>query len=102
MKRPLIVLVLLLMACSDDDDPSGDACEDVYAEGRPTEDVLDDYESSGGTCANGDRLLAPLLGTEDCADGREVHYNDLGYGIDGDTWHEYEPGAELVPPAGTC
>lgn len=108
MRRTLaLVLLAALAACSsgDDDDSAAAAnasattapvkpCEEVYAEGRPTADVMADTQ-----CMDGDVLMAVALAALPCPDGRSLHWDDNGWGYNDGTWaHHARPDGQLVPP----
>lgn len=113
MGKHLAVTLLLVVAfgCSDDsggdDSPADDSadvptCDEVFAAGRPVDDVLAQVDAG---CVEDDgtadgSLLFSGIATEDCVDGTQVVWNDHGWGVRGSgTWslHAREDG-QLVPP----
>lgn len=64
--------------------PQSTACSEMFASGRPVSDVLAD--SDAGPCYEGEDAQIVITANYDCPDGRSVHYNDWGVGVDGGTW----------------
>jgi hypothetical protein len=100
------VLAALTACSSDDSDNSGGdeltslttapvpACSEVYAEGRPTADVLAETQ-----CMDGDVLMMVVIGSFDCPDGRTLNWNDDGWGYTDGSWaHHTRADGQLVPP----
>jgi hypothetical protein len=54
-------------------------CEEIYAEG-----VVIDNESFGLACVKGEDLISPRPVRLECSDGRELLFNDLGWGYYGE------------------
>jgi hypothetical protein len=54
-------------------------CEEIYAEG-----VVIDNESFGLACVKGEDLISPRPVRIECSDGRELLFNDLGWGYYGE------------------
>lgn len=111
MQRGTIIgalALLLAAACSGGDDegaaetPADDPtttvparpCAEIYAEGRPTADVLAETQ-----CLEGDVLKAVVIGSFACPDGRTLNWNDDGWGYTDGAWaHHARPDGQLVPP----
>lgn len=111
MRAYIAAGLLLIGACGGGDDeaeaPPADVptCVDLYAEGAQTDDIVEHndrpLEENGCVTAEGDWEAYGLL-FFDCEDGeRVVHYNQFGWGIDGDVWHHYA-GTETAPAADVC
>lgn len=87
----LIAAVLLLASCSGGGDnrddgaeaPGDAACEDVYATGESTDELVERED----LCLDGDEPTLVASASYDCEDGRELHWNDYGWGYAGDEWH---------------
>lgn len=93
----------LVEAQAADQPDNAPACADVYAVGRPTDEITawhDSVEAMNG-CLAADGSISIQIGTSwECPDGRTVHQiGDLGWGFSGDVWHgpdEPEPYADCV------
>ncbi len=97
----ILAVALAVSACggSDSSDPDNDApaCTDVFTTGRPTTEVVAQYDNKPCIDENGDRLsIAHMFW--DCGDGTAVHEaGDYGWGRDGDVWQ----GPEVPRPPST-
>lgn len=116
----LVAVVLTLAACGGDqrDDSASSApppeapptfeewlienvppCVDVFAAGRPTADVLAQFDTAACTDPAGDLFVSAVV-FWDCADGTTVHVVDTyGWGRDGDVW---QPANVPAPAMGGC
>lgn len=95
----IAVLAIASAACSSDDDSDArglddlaaaadDAppCTDMFAPGRPTTDVVAQYDKQPCTDEAGDMFVA-VIASWDCGDGIKVHVVDpYGWGRTGDVW----------------
>lgn len=71
-------------------------CAEQFAEGVSTDAALRELDQG---CVDEDGDLAFFGSADlDCLDGRELNWNDEGWGYRGDVWHRHVPGAELVAP----
>ena len=99
-----LTVVLLVGACGDGEEDEGGtedaipSCADVYAEGASVDEAAEVDDTTG--CLNEDggvRIFG--FATLDCADGRQLRWNDEGWGYAGSTWHRHERAdGQLVPP----
>ena len=72
-------------------------CEDFYEDGATTTDEMD-----GTMCKRADgELFVPGTARRTCTDGREVMWNDEGWGFLGEPWHRHADDTSRVPPANT-
>jgi hypothetical protein len=85
--------------------PSGEGeatCDVMFEEGRPTEDVVADYDAA--PCTIDGEVVVSLMAGQECSDGRTLHFNELGWGYTGGEWQQVGAG-EPSPPDGlinTC
>jgi hypothetical protein len=108
-----LLAAVALTACGSDDDTtvrSGDdvpidpataegTCAAMFAEGRPTNDVVTDYDNA--PCTVDGEVFVSLVATQECADGTTLSFNDLGYGYSDGAWHSRDPkSTDANPPAG--
>lgn len=78
--------------------PSGKvACSTMFAEGRPTDEVIADYNKAPCVEADGSTFVSAVA-SRDCSSGGELEYLDLGWGAEGGTWHAFPKGAPKTPP----
>jgi hypothetical protein len=85
-----LLLVVAAAGCAGDDGstptassvPPNDmpACEEIYAEGK----VITN-ENFGLACVQGDDLISPRPVQLECADDRQLLFNDLAWGFFGET-----------------
>jgi len=103
----LVPMLALAAACGGDphvrlgerdvvaDDP---ACVDVFAPGRPTADVVADYDAEPCRNAAGGLFVAVVM-SWDCGDGTLVRIVEgYGWGRDGDVWQA----ADVPAPGAGC
>jgi hypothetical protein len=80
------------------------SCADVFAPGRPTADVLADWNAEGseGCMSDDGGLVAQPMVFWDCPDGTTVHTaSGYGWGFSDDVWQAAgtpEPYADCVLP----
>jgi hypothetical protein len=86
MRRVEVVVLLLLAfpSCGGEGAIGSRACEDVFADGRPT-DEISDFESTCVDAAGGSSYVVSIV--YDCDDGRQLTFNDYGWGYSGEAWH---------------
>lgn len=68
-------------------------CDDLYADGTPLSEIM-----AAGGCTDGDAILSIDISTDTCLDGRELHWNDRGWGFSDGTWTSHAAG-DAEPPA---
>lgn len=86
--------VLMVGGCSDEGGGSSGvvACEEFWAEGVTTTKAMFDE-----ACDRDGQLVYQGSATVACADGRELRWNDEGWGFMGEPWNHHE-GVERVAP----
>ena len=68
-------------------------CDDLYADGTPLSEVM----AAGGR-SDGETILSIDISADTCLDGRELHWNDRGWGFSDGTWASHATGATEPPP----
>lgn len=69
-------------------------CADLF--GRPVSELVDGDQACVDEAGT---LTAVMLGSYDCADGRRLYWNDLGWGWSDGVWTAHaRPDGQLVPP----
>lgn len=69
-------------------------CDDFYRDGATTTDEMD-----GTLCKRADgELFVPGTARRTCTDGREVMWNDEGWGFLGESWQRHSDQTSKSPP----
>lgn len=118
MRRLIVLLAaaVLLVGCGDDQ-PATDAdggelneadveaiqdaiadappCEDLFADGRPVDEILEHLDTSGVCVEDGEPIVVGLAYIDCDTRDADLYYGDRGWGITGDRWHA-EPDPEIT------
>jgi len=70
------------------------SCDELYAVGTPVAEILD-----AGGCNDGESIRSIDLAIDDCLDGRQLVWNDTGWGYSDGSWTAHAAGASDAPAA---